>query len=42
MVSVLQVVLILCGLQHWMIGAVGVFFGLVWLYVLHVRRRVLL
>jgi hypothetical protein len=42
MVSVLQVVLILCGLQHWMIGAVGVFFGLAWLYVLYVRRRVLL
>jgi hypothetical protein len=42
MVSILQVVLILCGLQHWMIGAVGVFFGAVWLYVLYVRRRVLL
>ncbi|GIH11342.1 hypothetical protein Rhe02_94090 [Rhizocola hellebori] len=42
MVSVLQVVLVLCGLQHWLIGAVGVFFGAVWLYVLYVRRRVLL
>jgi hypothetical protein len=42
MVSALQVVLILCGLQHWLIGAVGVFFGAAWLYVLYVRRRVLL
>jgi Protein of unknown function (DUF4233) len=38
----LQAVLIAGGLLHWMIGAVGVLFGLVWLYVLFVRRRVLM
>ncbi len=41
-VTTLQVVLVLCGLQHWLIGVVGVFFGLVWCYVLYVRRRTLL
>jgi hypothetical protein len=41
--TALQVVLLLSGfLLHWAIGAVGVIFGLVWIYVLHVRRRVLL
>jgi Protein of unknown function (DUF4233) len=39
--SALQVVLIAGGLLHWMIGAIGVLFGLAWLYVLYVRRRVL-
>jgi len=38
----LQVVLIAGGLLHWMIGAVGVVFGLAWLYVLYVRRKVLM
>lgn len=38
----LQVVLIAGGLLHWMIGAVGVLFGLAWLYVLYVRRKVLM
>ena len=38
----LQVVLIVGGLLHWMIGAVGVLFGLVWLYVLYVRQKVLM
>jgi uncharacterized protein DUF4233 len=41
--AALQVVLIAGGLLlHWMIGAVGVLFGLVWLYVLYVRRKVLM
>lgn len=40
--SALQVVLIAGGLLHWMIGAVGLLFGLAWLYVLYVRRRVLM
>ena len=40
--AALQVVLIAGGLLHWMIGAVGVLFGLVWFYVLYVRRRVLM
>lgn len=40
--SALQVALVGCGILHWTIGIVGVVFGLVWLYVLHVRRNVLL
>jgi hypothetical protein len=39
--SGLQVLLIAGGLLHWMLGAVGVLFGLAWLYVLYVRRRIL-
>jgi len=39
---VLQVVLIAGGVLHWMIGAVGVVFGLAWLYVLYVRQKVLM
>jgi hypothetical protein len=40
--SALQVGLVVAGfLLHWAVGAVGVMFGLVWLYVLHVRRTVL-
>jgi hypothetical protein len=38
----LQVVLIAGGLLHWMIGAVGVLFGLAWLFVLYVRQKVLM
>jgi hypothetical protein len=34
----LQAGLILCGLLHWSIAAIGVMFGLAWLYVMHVRR----
>jgi hypothetical protein len=40
--AALQVALIAGGLLHWMIGAVGVLFGLAWLYVLYVRQRVLM
>lgn len=40
--SALQIGLLAAGfLMHWAVGAVGVGFGLVWLYVLHVRRTVL-
>jgi hypothetical protein len=40
--SAFQIGLLACGfLLHWAVGAVGVIFGLVWLYVLHVRRTVL-
>lgn len=41
--AALQVTLIVGGvLLHWMIGAVGVLFGLLWLYVLYVRHKVLM
>jgi len=36
-----QVVLLFSGLLHWSLAVLGVVFGLVWLYVLHVRRTVL-
>jgi Protein of unknown function (DUF4233) len=39
--SVLQVVLLLGGLLHWSLAVLGVIFGAVWLYVLHVRRTIL-
>lgn len=41
--AALQVFLIIGGvLLHWMIGAVGVLFGLAWLYVLYIRHKVLM
>lgn len=36
-----QVLLFAAGLLHWSLAVLGVLFGLVWAYVLHVRRRVL-
>lgn len=39
--TVLQVVLLAAGLLHWSLAVLGVVFGLVWIYVLWVRRRVL-
>jgi Protein of unknown function (DUF4233) len=36
-----QVLLLPAGLLHWALAVLGVVFGLVWGYVLHVRRRVL-
>ncbi|MEU4563757.1 DUF4233 domain-containing protein [Actinoplanes sp. NPDC023936] len=39
--SVLQVLLLAGGLLHWTVAAVGVIFGLAWLYALHVRRTIL-
>lgn len=37
----LQLVLLAAGLLHWSLAVLGLVFGLVWVYVLHVRRRVL-
>jgi hypothetical protein len=37
----LQVLLIVAGLLSWVIAAVGIIFGLVWLYAMNVRRHVL-
>ena len=39
--SALQVLIFLAGLLHWSLAVMGVVFGLVWLYVLHVRRVIL-
>lgn len=39
--GVLQVLLLAGGLLHWTIAAIGVIFGLVWVYALHVRRTIL-
>lgn len=36
-----QLVLVAAGALHWSLAVLGVVFGLVWWYVLHVRRRVL-
>jgi hypothetical protein len=37
----IQVALIAASLLHWSLGVIGVLFGLVWLYVLYIRRTVL-
>jgi hypothetical protein len=37
----LQVLLLGAGLLHWSLAVLGLVFGLVWWYVLHVRRRIL-
>ncbi|MEV0650203.1 DUF4233 domain-containing protein [Phytomonospora sp. NPDC050363] len=34
----LQVALLPCAVFHWSLAAIGVVFGLVWLYSLHVRK----
>jgi hypothetical protein len=39
--GVLQIVLIAGFFAHWSIAAIGVMFGLAWLYVLKVRRTIL-
>jgi hypothetical protein len=39
--SALQVVLLLSAFLHWSLGALGVIFGLTWLYATHVRRTLL-
>ena len=39
--GVLQIVLVLGFVAHWSIAAIGVVFGLAWLYVLKVRRTIL-
>ncbi|GGM16452.1 MULTISPECIES: DUF4233 domain-containing protein [Micromonospora] len=39
--TALQGVLLLGGLLHWSLLALGVIFALVWAYALHVRRQIL-
>ncbi|MEV1144157.1 DUF4233 domain-containing protein [Micromonospora sp. NPDC049799] len=39
--TVLQGLLLLAGLLHWSLFALGVIFALVWAYALHVRRVIL-
>ncbi|MFF5176121.1 DUF4233 domain-containing protein [Micromonospora sp. NPDC000089] len=39
--TVLQGLLLLSGLLHWSLFGLGVIFGLVWAYALHVRRVIL-
>ncbi|MCW3844962.1 DUF4233 domain-containing protein [Micromonospora yasonensis] len=39
--TVLQGLLLLSGLLHWSLFVLGVMFGLVWAYALHVRRVIL-
>ncbi|MFX0595153.1 DUF4233 domain-containing protein [Melissospora conviva] len=39
--TVLQVLLILAGFLHWSLAGVGIMFGLLWAYVLHVRKVIL-
>ncbi len=38
----LQLVFVGAGFLHWTFAVIGVAFGMVWLYVLYVRRRVLM
>ena len=39
--TVVQILLVFAGSLHWSLGVLGVVFGLVWVYVLHVRRTIL-
>ncbi|MFF5177993.1 DUF4233 domain-containing protein [Micromonospora sp. NPDC000316] len=39
--TVLQGLLMLAGLLHWSLLALGIIFALVWAYALHVRRTIL-
>ena len=39
--TALQVLLLLAGLLHWSLGALGFIFGAVWAYASHVRRSIL-
>ena len=39
--TALQGLLILAGFLHWSLTALGIVFGLAWVYVLHVRRTIL-
>jgi hypothetical protein len=39
--SVIQVLLILCGLLHWSLAALGLIFGGAWFYATYVRRTIL-
>lgn len=39
--TALQILLLAAGYLHWSLAALGILFGLVWAYVLHVRRTIL-
>lgn len=39
--SALQIALLAGGFLHWSLAALGVIFGLVWFYALHVRKTIL-
>ena len=39
--SAVQIALLAGGFLHWSLAALGVIFGLVWLYALHVRKTIL-
>jgi hypothetical protein len=39
--AVLQLALLAGGFLHWSLAGLGVIFGLLWWYVLHVRRTIL-
>jgi hypothetical protein len=39
--AALQLLLLPAGLLHWSLAVLGIVFGLVWAYMLYVRRRVL-
>jgi hypothetical protein len=39
--TAVQVVLIVSGLLHWSLAALGLIFGAVWAYATYVRRRIL-
>ncbi|MGI5215598.1 DUF4233 domain-containing protein [Plantactinospora sp. CA-290183] len=39
--AALQGLLMLAGFLHWSLAVLGIIFGAVWLYVLHVRRVIL-
>jgi hypothetical protein len=39
--AAVQVLLLPAGLLHWSLAVLGIVFGLVWAYVMYVRRRVL-
>ena len=39
--TTLQVLLLLCGLLHWSLGALGLIFAAGWAYATHVRRTIL-
>jgi hypothetical protein len=39
--AALQALLMVAGFLHWALAGVGLLFGLVWLYVLNVRRTIL-
>jgi hypothetical protein len=39
--TVLQVLLIACGLLHWSLAVLGIIFGAAWAYASYVRKTIL-